>query len=165
MSYVYVGKLTGTHGLNGELKLKSSFSYIDNVLKSNFPFYIGDDKKEVKLLKSRNHNGIYLLVFNGYEGINLVENFRNSNLYVLRDDIGLKQNEYVFEDYIGLKAIYDDSVIGTIEDIIDCGNGNYVFSIIGNNEILIPVNEEFIKEVVLNDKVVFKDVGGLINAN
>ena len=51
MNYINIGKTTSTHGLKGELKLKSSFLYIDSILKKDFTFYIGDSKEEVKLLK------------------------------------------------------------------------------------------------------------------
>ena len=165
MKYIYIGKITSTHGLKGELKLKSSFVYIDKVLKKDFSFYIGNEKEKVDLLKSRFHNGIYLLTFIGYEDINLVENFRNQEVYVLRDDINLEKGEYLFEDYIGLKAYYRENYIGDIKDIINCGNDNYVFDIIGEKEILIPVNGRFIEKIILNDKIVFKEVEGLIDAN
>ena len=104
-----------------------------------------------------------MLTFKGYEDINLVENFRNKELYALREDIKLEKDEYLFEDYIGLKAYYKDTFLGDIKDIINCGNNNYVFVI--GEEILIPVNKEFIEEVIINDRVIFKEVEGLIDAN
>ena len=44
MEYIYVGQINGTHGLKGELKLKSNFKYKDKILKENFNFYIGKEK-------------------------------------------------------------------------------------------------------------------------
>ena len=163
MNYINICKITSTHGLKGELKLKSSFVYIDRVLKEKMPFYI--DNKTVYLLKYRIHNDTYLVTFEGYEDINLVENFRNKDLYVSKEDIDLKDGEYLFEDYMGLEAYFNGKLLGTIDDILDCGNGNYVFDIIGNTEILIPVNNEFIEQIVREDKIVFKGVEGLIDAN
>ena len=63
MNYVYIGKFIGTHGLKGELKLKSSFLYIDKVLKKGFCFYIGSTKNKVYLSNYRYHNGCYLIAF------------------------------------------------------------------------------------------------------
>lgn len=165
MGYIYVGKITSTHGLKGELKLKSSFVYINSILKKGFSFYIGLSKQEVSLLKYRYHNGMYLLTFREYEDINLVEDFRNSDIYVKKEDIKLEEGQFLFEDYIGLKAYYDGNNIGIVKDIVDCGNNNYVFYIIGDKEVLIPLNKNFIEKVVLNDKIIFKEVGGLIDAN
>lgn len=165
MSYINIGKITSTHGLKGELKLKSSFVYIDNILKQGFTFYIGSNKKEANLLKYRYHNGMYLLTFKDYEDINLVENFRNSDVYVKKEDIKLEEGQFLFEDYIGLNAYYNNDSIGIVKDIIDCGNNNYVFYVVGDKEILIPLNKKFIEDVILNDKIVFKEVEGLIDAN
>ncbi len=163
MGYIYIGRITSTHGLKGELKLKSSFLYINKVLKKDFAFYIG--KERVFLSKFRLHNGTYLLTFKGYEDINLVENFRNQEVYVLREDMNLEKDELLFEDYINLDAYYKGKLLGKVNSIINCGNNNYVFYINGSKEILIPVNNKFIEQVVINDRIVFKEVEGLIDAN
>ncbi len=165
MDYIYVGKLLGTHGIKGELKLKSSFWYLDRVLKPKFNFFIGSDKIKVSLFKSRFHNGLYLISFNDYLDINLVNNFKNKDIYVLRDELNLV-DEYVFEDYVGLDCYYNGNYLGKVIDIVDCGGNNNVLYITNSNkEILIPLNNKFIDKVVLNDKIVFKEVEGLINAN
>lgn len=165
MSYIYVGKLLGTHGIKGELKLKSSFWYLNNILKKGFSFYIGDLKTKVSLYSFRYHNGVYLVSFSDFLDINLVEDFKNSSIYVLRDDLNLN-NEYVYEDYVGLDCYNIDKYIGKVVDIVDCGNNNNVFYIKDSDkEVLIPLNEKFIEKVVLNDRIVFKEVEGLIDAN
>lgn len=164
MDYVFIGKLCGTHGLKGEIKLDTDFQYLDRVLKEGTYLYIGDNKTEVILLKSRHHNKYELLTFNDYEDIKLVEEFINNNIYVLRDDLNLKEGEFVFEDYIGLEAYYNDNCIGKINDIVDCGMHNYVF-VIGDEDILIPLRKKFIDKVVLNDRIVLKEVEGLIDEN
>ena len=164
MNYVLIGKLCGSHGLKGEIKLDTDFQYLDRVLQEGTNLYIGDNKTNVTLLKSRRHNKYELLTFNDYEDINLVENFKNNNVYVLRDDLNLNEDEFVFEDYIGLEAYFNNEKIGIINDIIDYGMNNYVF-VIGEKEVLIPVKQEFIDKVILNDKVILKEVGDLIDAN
>ena len=165
MNYVYVGNFIGTHGIKGELKLKTSFLYKNKILKEDFCFFIGNSKTKYTLLKSRNHNGIELLTFKDYEDINLVIPIKNEEVYVLREDLSLKPNEYVFEDYIGLKAYNQNNFIGEVKEIINYGNNNNVFHIEGDKEVLIPLNEKFIDNIVLNDKIVFKEVEGIIDAN
>lgn len=165
MNYIYVGKLLGTHGIKGELKLKSSFSYLDRVLKPEFNFFIGSDKIKVSLFNSRFHNGLYLVSFNDYLDINLVDNFKNKDLYVLRDELNLV-DEYVMEDYINLDCYYHDNYLGKVVDVVDCGGNNNVLYIKNDDkEILIPLNDNFIDKVILNDKIIFKEVEGLIDAN
>lgn len=165
MKYIYVGRINGTHGLKGELKLKSDFLYKEKILTKDFNFYIGKDKKHVLFKKSRNHNGIDLITFQDFEDINLVENLKNNNLYINKEDLILKEDEYVFEDYIGLDCYTKEKYLGKVTDIVDCGHKNYIIDIIGNKEILIPLNKQFIEKVIPNDKIIFKEVEDLIDAN
>ena len=56
MEYVNVGKIYTTHGLNGEVKVKSNFNYKDKIYVNGFNFYIGKDKE---LYKLRNYRKSY----------------------------------------------------------------------------------------------------------
>ncbi len=165
MNYILIGKINGTHGLKGELKLKSDFLYKDKVLKKDFTVYIGKEKLKVRLEDVRRHNDVYLICFKDYLNIDLVHNFKNKYLYVKREDLGLESNEYVFEDYLNLDCFYNETYLGKVSCVEDCGLNNYVLLIKGDKEILIPINDRFIKEIVLGDKIIFKDVEGLIDAN
>lgn len=158
--YIYIGKITSSHGLKGELKLKTDFIYLDKVLKKGFNFYVGENKYKVAVNSFRDHNGTILIAFDDLLDINKIEHLRNSDVYVLREDISLKNNEHVFEDYIGLDCYYNDKHIGKVTDIVDCGSKNYVLVI---GEILIPLNDNFLE--LKNNKIILKDVEGLIDAN
>lgn len=160
MKYVYVGKFNGTHGLRGEIKLKTNFEYIDKILEKGFSFYIGRDKFLEKLNTFRYHNGYYLVSFDNLGDIDLVKKYVNNNVYILRSDLSI--SGYVIEDLIGLTACFLDKDFGTISDVVDCGNGNRVFSISGSREILIPYNDNFI-ECVRDNKLYFKNVEGFVD--
>ena len=153
--YIYIGKITSTHGLKGELKLKTNFKYLDKVLKKDFNLFIDDEK--VSINSYRNHNGTILIAFNDLLDINKVEYLRNKDVYVLREDLNLKDNEYVFEDYINKECYFNDKCIGKSSDIVDCGNQNYCLVI---GEFLIPLNDKFIE--IKDDKIILKDVEGLL---
>ena len=155
--YIYIGKIFGTHGLKGELKLKSDFIYLNKVLNKDFNLFIGDKKDKVSINSYRDHNGTILIAFNDLLDINKVEHLKNNDVYALREDLNLKDNEHVFEDYIGLDCYFNDKNIGTVTDIVDCGSKNYVLVI---GEILVPLNDKFIE--LLEDKIILKDVEGLL---
>lgn len=163
MKYVYIGKFNGTHGLRGEIKLKSNFDYIDKVLTNDFPFYIGKEKTLEKLNTNRYHNGHYLVSFKGLDDIDLIKKYVNNNVYILRSDLSIGSN-YVIEDLIGLKACYLNKEIGIIKDIVDTGSKNRIFVIEGAKEILVPYNENFIDSVE-STTVNLKNVEGFINEN
>ena len=63
MEYVNVGKIYTTHGLNGEVKVKSNFNYKDKIYVNGFNFYIGKDKELYKLRNFRKQNEYDLLTF------------------------------------------------------------------------------------------------------
>ena len=91
--------------------------------------------------------------------INDVLKFKVSKVYINRDDLKLGIDEYLDEDLIGLKAIYENNEIGNIKDIIN-NNGYKLFLI---NDKYIPYNNEFISNIDLNSGViVFKNLEGLI---
>ena len=83
----------------------------------------------------------------------------------MKEDLCLSDNQFVFEDYIGLDCYFSGEFIGKVIDIVNCGNNNYVFYIKDQKEVLIPVNDKFIEKVILKDRIIFKEVEGLINAN
>ena len=163
--YIYIGKLMGTHGLKGELKLKTSFEYINNVFKEDFSLYIGDSKEKYSFLKVRKHNDLYLVTLKNLENIDLVLHLKNKNVYALKSDLCLKEDQFVFEDFINLKAYNGEKYLGVIDSIDNYGLSNNVFLIKGKKEILIPYNKKFIDKVILNDKIIFKEVEGIIDAN
>ena len=42
MDYVYIGKIVNTHGIKGELRIRSNFELKDVVFKPGFTLYVGD---------------------------------------------------------------------------------------------------------------------------
>lgn len=164
MDYVYIGKLFGTHGLKGEIKLNTNFEYINKVLKEGFNLYIGNNKNKEILESYRYHNKNYLIKFKNINDIEEVKKYVNNKVYVLKSDLELKENEFVIEDYLELNCYFNNNKFGKIIDVIDTGNKNYVFVIKDKKEILIPYNKEFIEKITDKD-IYFKNVEGLIDEN
>ena len=158
MEYVNVGKIYTTHGLNGEVKVKSNFNYKDKIYVSGFNFYIGKDKKLYKLRNYRKQNEYDLLTFETLDNIDKVIKYRGSFLYILRSDI--KVDTYLNSDLIGLNVFYKNKNIGKVSGIFDAGHGNFIIDISG---VFIPKNENFIEKVDLkNKKMIVKNMEGLL---
>ena len=111
------------------------------------------------------HKGFYLLTFNYYNDINLVQHLKGMKVFIDRNDLNLNDDQLVFEDYIGLECYYDDNNLGKITEIVNCGSDNFVFVISGKGEILVPFNDHFIDKIIKNDKIVFKNLEGLLDEN
>lgn len=158
MEYVNVGKIYTTHGLNGEVKVKSNFNYKDKIYVNGFHFYIGKDKELYKLRNYRKQNEYDLLTFETLDNIDKVIKYRGSFLYILRSDI--KVDTYLNSDLIGLNVFYKSKNIGKVSGIFDAGHGNFIIDISG---VFIPKNENFIEKVDLkNKKMIVKNMEGLL---
>ena len=127
MEYVNVGKIYTTHGLNGEVKVKSNFNYKDKIYVNGFHFYIGKDKELYKLRNYRKQNEYDLLTFETLDNIDKVIKYRGSFLYILRSDI--KVDTYLNSDLIGLNVFYKNKNIGKVSGIFDAGHGNFIIDI------------------------------------
>ena len=162
MEYIYIGKLQGTHGLKGEIRLKTSFKYIDKVLIENFKFYIGETKEEEILKNVRTNKDLYLISFMDIESIEDIEKYVNKKVYINKEDLELQKGEYLLEDLLNKEAIYNDEVIGKIVSLNDYGN-NVIMEIKATKTILVPCNDNFIEKVT--DKVYLKNMEVFINEN
>lgn len=162
MKYVLIGKLVNTHGLKGEVRILSDFKYKDRVFVPGMKFYLGKEKKEIKVVSYRHHKIFEMITMDGYNDINQVLGFKGMYVFANKEDIKLNDGEYLDEDIIGLTVIYNDRELGIVRRI-ENHNGNYVLLITGDSEILIPYNKSFIESINLEKKVmVVKNIDGLV---
>lgn len=156
-----VGKIVGTHGIKGELKVKSDTSF-DRFKKGNV-LYIEKEEKII-INSSRVHKGLHLITINGLTNINDVLMYVNKNIYVPHDRSELGEGEYYYEDLIGL-ICYDSNKeeIGEVIDLQEVPQG-LILEIRGKEKtILIPYVDEFIEEIDLdNKKILINEIEGLL---
>ena len=160
MKYVLIGKLVNTHGLKGEVRILSDFKYKDRVFIPNMKIYIGKDKKEEKIVTYRHHKIFEMITMEGYNDINQVLKYKGDYVFVNKDDIELRENEYLNEDIIGLNVMVNNTLLGSVRKI-ENHNGNEILVV---NDYLIPYNFDIILSVDLDKKeIVVKDIPGLFN--
>lgn len=156
-----VGKIVGTHGIKGELKVKSDTSF-DRFKKGN-KLYV-DKTEEITINSHRQHKGMELITINNFTNINDVLGYVGKELYVPHNREELKEGEFYYEDLIGLDC-YDskDNLIGTIKDLQEVPQG-LILEIKGKTKtILIPFVDEFIEYIDLeNNKIAINEIEGLL---
>ena len=159
MNFVYIGVIVNTHALKGEVRIISDFEYKDRVFKIKNSLYIGDLKSHEEIESYRVHKNYDMVKFKGINNINDVLKYKGKKVYVLRNNLNLKSDEYLESDLIGLNAIFEGKEIGTITDIIN-NNG---YKLIKINDKLIPLKTNFIEKVnIEKNEVILKNVGELI---
>ena len=156
-----VGKIVGTHGIKGELKVKSDTSF--NRFEKGSKLYI-DKAQEITVNSHRKHKGMELITINNLTNINDVLCYVGKELYVPHDRDELEEGEFFYEDLIGLDC-YDskDNFIGPVIDLQEVPQG-LILEIKGEKKtILVPFVEAFIEGIDLEEnKLYINEIEGLL---
>ncbi len=159
MDLVYIGKIVNTHGIKGELKIKSDFEKKELVFKVGNKIII--DKEEHTIRSYRYHKIFDMITIDEYDNINDVLCYVGKNVYVSRDSLKLKEKDYLLSDLIGLDVVFNDKVYGIVKDYSN--DVNPLLLINYDKDYYIPINKKFIKEVDLtNKKLIVDNIEGLI---
>jgi len=155
----YLGKITRTNGNNGGLSIfldvdnPAEYQQLDAVfveIKGQLiPFFI----EEIQLHTSKNTAVVY------FEDINDVEQASKLNgchLYLPLASLPvLKGNKFYFHEVIGFE-LHDEKfgLIGPIKQVLDYPNQALFQTFYNEKEVLIPINDSFIKEVNRENKTI-----------
>ena len=157
-----VGKIVGTHGIKGELKVLSDTSF-DRFKKGN-AIYIDNGKEKLIVNSSRVHKGMHLITVNGYTNINDVLKYVDKEIYVPHDRSELKEGEYYYEDLIGLTCFDSlNNEIGKVIDLQEVPQGLILEVKTKEKIVLIPYVKAFIKNIDLETKSIYiNEIEGLL---
>lgn len=153
---VLVGKYVKTHGIKGEIKVRSNFLYKDRIFRTGKKVFLKDQEFTIK--DYRKHQEYDMLTFEGINDINQILSLKGNFLYANREDLGLKQEEYLDSDLIGLDLYQNNIFVGKVRDI----------AFITKNKKLLVINShyvpfELIKKVDLkNKRIDIEEVLGLL---
>ncbi len=164
MEYIYIGEIVGTHGLKGEVKIRSNFKYKSLVFKPNFKLYINNRKEEVTITRYRKHKDYDMTTFLDHDDITDVLGFNGEKVYVNKEDLVLEKGHYVNEDLTGLRCFINDIYIGSVKDIFN-NKATDIFVIERENkpDLLVPYVDAFIKSIdIVNDEMIIYDIKGLV---
>ena len=154
--YLETGKIVGTFGINGELKVLSDAS-TNRFVKGN-QLYLGksiNHLEKVMISSSRYHKGMYLVTINDFNNINDVLKYIGLKFYIDRDEMDdLKPNQYYFDDLIGLKVISHNQEVGIVKDVLDLPAASALELDINGQKILIPFVEKYIKDVTKSEIII-----------
>ena len=151
MGLVYIGKITSTHGIKGELKIKSNFEYKDKV------FVIGNkliiDNKEYIIKSHRVHKGFDMVTLNDYKDINEVLFLLNKKVYITKENNCIS-DIILDEDLKDFDAVINGEKVIIKEVFFASPNNKIIRILINDKEVLVPFNKEFIKSINKDKKEV-----------
>ncbi|MGF0103970.1 ribosome maturation factor RimM [Ligilactobacillus ruminis] len=164
MNYYQVGKIINTHGIRGEVRVLSTSDFTDERFMPGNALYLfdkGELVKEVIVKTHRKHKQFDLLSFEKLEDINLIEGFKGFDIKISEDQQqDLEDGSYYYHQIIGLDAVtLDGEKIGKISEILAPGaNDVWVVKRKGKKELLLPVIDDVIKKVDLEQGLVVVDL-------
>lgn len=164
MNYYQVGKIINTHGIRGEVRVLSTSDFTDERFMPGNALYLfdkGELVKEVIVKTHRKHKQFDLLSFEKLEDINLIEVFKGFDIKISEDQQqDLEDGSYYYHQIIGLDAVtLDGEKIGKISEILAPGaNDVWVVKRKGKKELLLPVIDDVIKKVDLEQGLVVVDL-------
>lgn len=167
MEYRYIGKIVSTRGLKGEVKVLSDTDFKEERYASKRAIYIEKNGKKIPVFV-RNFKvvgGTDLLIFEGYEDINLVEEFIGCELYSEGEMIRPKnKNEFHINDLLDVAVYQKNSFKGKVKDVRNYPQGDYLVILKENQETaLVPFRDEFVLSVNLDEnRIDVVDLEGLL---
>lgn len=138
--YLEVGKIVGTHGVRGEMRVEC-WANSPDFLRKFKKLYLDEGQKALSV-SCRPHKNIALVTAKGVDSIEAADALRGKILYIDRADVRLSEGEHFVQDIIGLNVTDADSgaVYGTVRDVLKTGS-NDVYEMADQNGKLfyIPV--------------------------
>ena len=122
--YLEVGKIVGTHGIRGEMRVEC-WANSPDFLKPFKTLYL-DEGKTVIAVSCRPHKNIALMTAKGVGSIEEADQLRGKILYIDRKDVKLDEGEHFVQDIIGLKVTDADNgtVYGVVKDVLKTGSND-----------------------------------------
>ena len=164
MEYIKIGKIVNTHGIKGELRIRSDFEYKDRVFKKGFNLYIGNDKIKEEINSYRHHKEFEMVTFIEYNNINQVLKYLKEDVFIIKEDLNLNSDEYLEKELIGFDVVENDAVVGGVIDITKTSPTNKIMEITYKGKrVLLPYHKDFILKLDLqNKKIEVKLIEGMI---
>ncbi|MDD2851750.1 MAG: ribosome maturation factor RimM [Desulfuromonadaceae bacterium] len=163
-----VGKIIGTHGIKGLLKVFSYSGNIQSLHAAKIVFMKGKDGvlREYGITRVSPHSSGFILGLDDFSDINQVLPLVGSELCLERSQLPVPdEDEYYWCDLLGLSVQTDTgTTLGTIVDIFETGSSD-IYVVRGEQkEYLIPAIADVIDSIDLpGKKMVITPLDGLLD--
>lgn len=149
--FLEAGKIVGTHGIRGELRVNP---WCDSAefLKQFQTLYLDRGNTPVPVVSARVSKKLLLLVLKDVDSVEKADVLRGRTLYFKREDAKIPEGHYFMDDLIGLNVYDADTFIyyGTLTEIMRTGaNDIYQITSLAKKNYLIPAVASVIRGIDL----------------
>ena len=154
-------KISGTHHLKGGVK---GVSYLDDIklLEGNKVIVEtpGGQKRVLTVVAAKSLSGNkVVLEFEELNSKSEAALLANALVYIKRELIDIEDDEYLVSDLIGMEVVDNNhGVLGKLTDVFETGAHDIYVVNEGAAEIMIPVVDEFVKDVDFNNRKITTEI-------
>jgi len=154
MNLIRVGVIVNTFGIKGEVKVKIVTDFPEERFAKGQTLIIKEknDLVELKIFSCRFHKNHALIMFEGFQDINLIEKYKGFELFIDRDASEPLADGYYHDELLNLAVYQQGNLIGTVIKVEAYPAHSILRIKTDTKEILVPFVEAFIKKVDLKDK-------------
>ena len=152
---IAVGRISGTHGIRGQLRLHSYSGNLESLqaTKSVLLRFSAGNTRQIQLKRAVYHSGKFLLTLDGFDTIEKAQELTGCELFLQREQLPeTDADEYYWQDLLGLSVVTDEGqTLGIIRDILETG-ANDVYLVHNaqlRKEYLIPAIASVVTNVDL----------------
>ncbi len=161
-AYLVVGKIVGTHGIKGDLKV---VSYADsmNVFASGEALVLSREGRHLgafRVASSRPHKRVILLVLEGTTSIEAAKNWVGCDVCVDRASLTQpEEGSYYWFQVIGLDVFtLDNRCLGRVEAVFPTGSNDVYVVKDGKKEVLVPAIDSVVTGIDLERRIMKVDL-------
>lgn len=161
MEWFNVGTIVNTHGVRGEVRVKSVSDFEEDRFQPGQEVYVEKPETEtgyepLVIKSSRPHKQFILLTFEGFNSIDDVDWMKNGALFVPETALApLEETEYYFHEIIDADVYTEEGAhLGYVKEILTPGANDVwvVEPAEGRQDILLPYIEEVVQHVDVAEK-------------
>lgn len=154
-----VGKISGTHGIKGQLRLYSYSGNLESLLAAD-SVVLKDAKglcRSFTLKGVSRHSAGFIIRLNDFDNINQVESLVGSELCLSRSQLPEpEEDEYYWCDLLGVTVLTNDGrTLGTIVDIFETASSDIYVVRDTQREYLIPAIADVVNAVDLAKRTMY----------
>ena len=154
--YLECGKITGTHGIRGDLRVTPWCDGPDFLCEFN-ELFINEAKDKLSISYAKVHKNIAIIHIRGIDTIEDAEKLIGKVVFIDRENAELPENEYFIQDILGLSVIDQNNgkLYGKVTDVFKTG-ANDVYQVTSSDDknYLIPVIDDVVKDINIQDGVI-----------
>lgn len=164
--YLEAGKIVGTHGVKGELRVQVWCDSAD-FLAGVKTLYWEKGAQKLQVVSARVHKSMLLLKLQGIDTPEQADTIRGKILYLNRDDVRLEDGQFFIQDLVGLEVFDADNFIfyGNLTEVMRTGaNDVYQVTSASKKNYLVPAIANVIVQINLNEgKMLIRPLKGIFD--